>query len=361
MVMSVWLAAVLVAVATLAGSWLARRSSMKVSVGLAIASALMLVTALGEIVPDAVDDAIEQNVPLWVIGLSIVFGFVVITYFTREGCAHDHTKESARHAAGVHRRVKAVATAALFGGTGTAVALAVHRAIEGATLTLTGASAVVLLALLVHSVSEGLALTAMLDLAGKKVGFWMFLACLSPAAGILVAETSPVPPEATPILLGTVAGVLLRTAIVGFRLAGGESGRLPRRAALAAGGVAAALAATLAVAQWLPAPAGEATAQVAAMIRRPITVPMPIPEPSPDFTPKDRTQLRWALTTGRLSLAEILARTDRLTKHTSIWWLLRGRLNGRDLTAHGIGESSTVGDLTGPQRSYLVDAVARKG
>ncbi len=183
MVMSVWLAAVLVAVATLAGSWLARRSSMRVSVGLAIASALMLVTALGEIVPDAVDDAIEQNVPLWGIGLSIVFGFVVITYFTREGAPTTTRRHRPGTPAGVHRRVKAVATAALFGGTGTAVALAIHRAIEGATLTLTGASAVVLLALLVHSVSEGLALTAMLDLAGKKVGFWMFLACLEPGGG----------------------------------------------------------------------------------------------------------------------------------------------------------------------------------
>ncbi len=361
MVMSVWLEAVLIAVATLAGSWLARRSSTKVSVGLAIASALMLVTALGEILPDAVDDAIEQNVPLWTLGVSIVIGFSVITYFTREGCAHEHTKEAARHAAGVHRRVKAVATAALFGGTGTAIALAIHRAIEGASLTLSGASLVVLVALLIHSVSEGLALTAMLDLAGRKIAFWMLLACLSPVAGILVAEMSPIPPQATPILLGTIAGVLLRTAIVGFRLAGGETGRMPRRAAVAAGGVAAALAATLAVAQWMPVSAGEASTPVAALIRRPVAIPLPLPEPTPAFTPKDRSQLRWALTTGRLSLAEILARTDRLTRHTSVWWLLRGRLTGRDLTAHGIPESSTVGDLTLPQRDYLVDAVARKG
>ncbi len=360
MVMSVWLEAVLIAVATLAGSWLARRSSTKVSVGLAIASALMLVTALGEILPDAVDDAIEQNVPLWVLGVSIVLGFAVITYFTREGCAHEHPKEAARHAAGVHRRVKAVATAALFGGTGTAIALAIHRAIEGASLTLSGASLVVLLALLIHSLSEGLALTAMLDLAGRKIAFWMVLACLSPVVGILIAEMSPIPPQATPILLGTIAGVLLRTALVGFRLAGGETGRVPRRAAVAAGGVAAALAATLAVAQWMPVSAGETT-PVAAMIRRPVAIPLPLPEPAPAFTPKDRSQLRWALTTGRLSLAEILARTDRLTRQTSIWWLLRGRLAGRDLTAHGIPESSTVGDLTLPQRDYLVDAVARKG
>jgi zinc transporter ZupT len=117
----------------------------------------------------------------------------------------------------------------MFGGMGTAAALTLHRAIEGATLALTG-SVVVVLALMVHSASEGLALAALLDMARQRLAPWLVVACLSPAAGVLVAELSPLPEHVIPLLLGTVAGVLLRIAVVGVRLAAAQrQGGLRRR------------------------------------------------------------------------------------------------------------------------------------
>ncbi|MFC7641231.1 hypothetical protein ACFQX6_09770 [Streptosporangium lutulentum] len=85
------------------------------------------------------------------------------------------------HAPGLHRRVREVVDAALFGGMGTAAALTLHRAIEGATLALT-ASVVVVIALMVHSAGEGLALAALLDMAKQRLAPWLVVSCVSPAA-----------------------------------------------------------------------------------------------------------------------------------------------------------------------------------
>ncbi|MEO3856902.1 hypothetical protein [Acrocarpospora sp. B8E8] len=231
--MAVWLAVILITLSTLAGAWLARRKSRQVTALLAIASALMLVTALIDMLPDAWQGANENGVPVWALGLAILFGFLVITYFTRKGCGHDHESSKpagGEHAPGLHRRVKEVLSAAVFGGMGTAAALSVHRAVEGATLALT-ASAIVVIALMVHSTSEGLALTALLDMAKQRLTPWLTVSCVSPAVGVLIATISPIPPQVEPILIGVVAGVLLRTAVVGMKLAVSrqQDGRLPRR------------------------------------------------------------------------------------------------------------------------------------
>jgi zinc transporter ZupT len=228
-----WAAVLLVCASTLAGSWLARRNSQRMTIWLAIASAMMLVTALVDLLPDAWHDASESGTPLWTVGLAAVFGFSVITYFTRKGCACPHDEGPARaglHAPGLHRRVKEAVGAALYGGMGTAAALTLHRAIEGATLALT-ASVVIILALTVHSASEGLALAALLDMAKQRLAPWLVVACLSPAAGVLIATFKPLPQQWVPILLGVVIGVLSRTAIVGMRLAGSrqKTGRLSKR------------------------------------------------------------------------------------------------------------------------------------
>ena len=238
-----WAAVLLVSLSTLAGAWLARRNSTKVTVWLAIASAMMLITALADLLPDAWRDAAETGVPLWAVGLAIAVGFLVITYFTRKGCGHGHegTKPAGgRHAPGLHRRVKEAVDAALFGGMGTAAALTLHRAIEGATLALT-ASAVVVIALMVHSASEGLALAALLDMAKQRLAPWLVVSCASPAAGVLIATIAPLPGQIVPILLGMVTGVLLRTAVVGLRLAAASQagGRLSKRHLTIAAGVAA--------------------------------------------------------------------------------------------------------------------------
>ncbi|MFE3448800.1 hypothetical protein ACFXJ8_07665 [Nonomuraea sp. NPDC059194] len=249
-----WVAVGLICAATLAGAWLARRESERVSVWLAIASAVMLVVAVADMLPDAWHDAVETGMPLWVVAVAVVTGFLVVTYFTRKGCgcAADTARRAAGlHAPGLHRKVKEAAGAALFGGMGTAAALTTHRAIEGATLALT-VSAVVVAALMIHSTSEGLALTALLDMARQRLAPWLVVACLSPALGVLAAAYSPLPPTVVPVLLGVVTGVLLRTAIVGMRLAASkqQNGALPRRYVVAAAVVAVVVGATLVVAHW---------------------------------------------------------------------------------------------------------------
>jgi ZIP family zinc transporter len=197
-----WAAVALVSVSTLAGAWLARRNSKRLVVWLAIASATMLVIALTDLLPDAWKEAVETGLPLWVIGIAVATGFLVITYFTRKGCGHDHGSDSGnrsagRHAAGRHRRLKEAVGAALFGGMGTAAALTTHRAIEGMTLAFS-ASIVVVIALMVHSASEGLALAALLQIAKQRLAPWLVVSCVSPVVGVVFATVSPLPGRGGP-------------------------------------------------------------------------------------------------------------------------------------------------------------------
>ncbi|SDH10049.1 hypothetical protein [Nonomuraea jiangxiensis] len=251
----VWLAVVLVALCTLGGAWLARRAVERLTVWLMVASAVLLVIAVTDLLPAAWQGAAAHGVPQWLVGTCAALGFLVIAYFTRGGGAHGHDLPAGagRHAPGLHRRAGEAAGAALFGGVGTAVALVVHRMLDGATLAL-AASVVVVVALAVHSASEGLAVAALLGMARRRLWPWLAISCVSPALGVVVATVRPIPGHVAPILLGTVAGVLARTAVVGFRLAAGQgSGRLPRRHLVVAGTVAATVAGGLGTVQWIGA------------------------------------------------------------------------------------------------------------
>jgi zinc transporter ZupT len=184
------------------------------------------------LLPDAWQDAAETGVPLWAVETAVAFGFLVITYFTRKGCAcpSDSGKSPVGlYAPGRHRRLKEAISAALFGGLETAAAWTTHRAIEGATLALT-ASTVVVIALMAHSASEGLALAALLDLADRRLAPWLLVACVSPAVGVVITTFSPQPGQVVPVLLVMMTGVLLRTAIIGLKRAAGrqDNGRLSR-------------------------------------------------------------------------------------------------------------------------------------
>ncbi|GAA1017922.1 hypothetical protein GCM10009556_068000 [Acrocarpospora pleiomorpha] len=356
-----WVAVALVSLSTLGGAWMARRHSRRVTVWLAIASALMLVTALIDLLPDAWRESVEKGVPLWAMGVSIAVGFVVVTYFTRK----EHAQVSgpgARHAPGLHRRVREWAGAALFGGLGTAAALTVHRAIEGATLALS-ASAVVVIALVVHSASEGLAMVALLDMAGQRLAPLLAVACVSPVVGMVIGTLSPVPGQVVPILLAVATGILLRTAILGVRLAASrhEDRRVPRRHVLTAAGVAATVALAISALQWIPGQPNLAEKQVLGRVMaRPRTVPTPLrPSPTP-FPLRDRRQLRAAFASGALSLAQVFARTDRLTLRTRVAWLLDGHPGYHHdhiadlLHVNGITPDHTVGDLNERQRARLL-------
>ena len=224
---------ILISVSTLAGAWIARRESTRLAIRLAIASAMMMIIALTDLLPGAWQDAVETGVPLWVVGIAVALAFRSSpTSPAKDARAHPTQAERlpARTLPGRDRRLKEAVSAALFGSTGNRRrALTVHRAIEGATLALT-ASAVVVIALMVHSASEGLALAALLDMAGRRLAPWLVVACVSPAVGVLVATFGSLPGQVVPAPLGMVTGVLLRTAMVGLKLAAGrqENGRLSR-------------------------------------------------------------------------------------------------------------------------------------
>ena len=117
---------ILISVSTLAGAWIARRESTRLAIRLAIASAMMMIIALTDLLPGAWQDAVETGVPLWVVGIAVAFGFLVITYFTRKGCAcpSDAGRNyQARTLPGRDRRLKEAVSAALFGGIGDAAAV----------------------------------------------------------------------------------------------------------------------------------------------------------------------------------------------------------------------------------------------
>ncbi|MFI9837602.1 hypothetical protein ACIHFD_11250 [Nonomuraea sp. NPDC051941] len=367
-VWTVWAAVGLVALSTLAGAHLAQRKADRISVWLAVASALMLITALTDVMPDAWREAVATHVPVWLVAVAGLFGYVVITHFTRHGCAHQHdVGRRARHAPGMHRRVEQAVSAAVYGGVGTAVALSLHRMIEGATLVL-AASIIVVAALMIHSAGEGVALTAMLDLARKPLAPWLALACLSPAAGVVLASVAPLPPQSVPILLGVLTGVLLRTAMVGLQMAR-ASGRLPRRQVVVVATGVLAVGGLLVTAQTmlpgaLPAPAVPvAAARLGAPPTPQPRPPSPRPKPTTGPEPMTAGELRTAVAAGRLGLEALLSRTDLATIGADVETVLRA-LPGRSgteitrvLRRGRILSGASIGDLTLRQRHYLLLAL----
>ena len=395
-----WLAMLLISASTIAGAWLVRRDSRRLVAWLAIASATMLALALTDLLPDASREAAETGLPLWAVAASAVTGYLVITYFTRRGCGHghgtaSHAASARRHAPGRHRRLPGAVGAALFGGMGTAAALTTHRAIDGATLAFS-ASLVVLLALMVHSASEGLALAALLEIARRRLTPWLVISCVSPAAGVLFATVSPLPRPMVPILLGMVGGVLLRTAIVGIRLAAGcqAGGLLSKRQIAAAVSTAVAAGVVLTLAHG--GAAGHVSRERAETQRRPgpATTPQAAVPPSPSVRPgtrrsdrpaatparssapvirhgtstsrtrarRERSELLAAVRSGRTDLADVLRRDDEAIEHLRVGRLVRA-LPGRTperatalMRAGDIDEKGYLGDLDRRQRRTLLDA-----
>ncbi|WP_158713190.1 hypothetical protein [Streptomyces sp. NRRL S-1813] len=221
----------LIVAATLSGMWVARRSAGKAGMLLVIASGLLLTTAAVDILPDAWHDASAVGLSGWVvIGVSAL-GYGVMTVFTRNGCGCDADlapQVVGAHAPGRHRKMKEAA-GAISVGMGAATALTVHRVVEGSAVVL-DFSVPVILALVIGSVSDGLALATLLQESHQRLAPWAVMACASPALGVLITSLSPLPAPALPLALSLVAGVILRIAWVGLRLAAKKraKGQLPR-------------------------------------------------------------------------------------------------------------------------------------
>lgn len=355
---SVWISVLLVALATLAGAWLARCNSARVVGWLAVSSAVMLVIAVTDMLPDAWSQAAEADVPLWLVALALALGFLVLTYLTRKGCAcpSQAGPRGGVHAPGRHRRLKEAVGAALFGGMGTAAALTTHRAIEGSTLALS-ASVVVIAALVVHYAGEGLALTILIDMAGQRLAPWLVVACLSPALGVLAAVISPLPERLVPVLMALVTGVLLRTALVGLKLAAAQQadGRLSKRQLAAAATIAIA-AGTLVAAGHQHAEGGHETAAGAIRPSPAARTPM---QPSPAQA-STSGQVLTDLAAGRMSISQMLARADAAVERLAVPQVLQA-LPGygpdksrRLLERAGISPERSIGEISQQQRRRLL-------
>jgi len=195
-------AAGLVAAATVAGAWLARRPGQQQTWFAAAAGALLIIAGL-HLFPDAWASARAAGIWPGLVPVAAVAAFTAAALAARAGCScRPHPGPAS--------------------GAGAAAALAVHRFLEGAAIALAG-SAAVALALATHAFGEGLAAGALLGRQPRRrVGGWLALMCLSPLLGAAAADAFPVPEAAEPVLLAAAAGVLAAAARVSLRAAFGD-------------------------------------------------------------------------------------------------------------------------------------------
>jgi ZIP family zinc transporter len=190
----------LVAAATVAGAWLARRCPGQRQIWFAAAAGALLIIAGLHLLPDAWAGARTARIWPPLVPMAAVAAFVAAGLATRAGCGCQQHREQAS-------------------GAGAAVALAIHRFLEGAAIALAG-SAVIGLALAAHAFGEGLATGALLGgQPRRRVAGWLALMCLSPVIGAAATDTLPIPAAAEPVLLALAAGVLAQAARVSLRVA----------------------------------------------------------------------------------------------------------------------------------------------
>jgi hypothetical protein len=223
------------------------------------------------------------------------------------------------------------------------------------------------------------------------------VACVSPAVGVVYATVSPLPGRVVPVLIGMITGVLLRTAIVGIKLAASKqaSGRLSTQHVAVASVIAVMTAMLLAMAHAGESPEGH-TGQAPAGAKRtarsvdrvgheafshaPTQGPeqgdahangasKAPPQPTPEQrqrssantkqSRRERAQILAAVKSGRITLAEVLQRDDDTTRRLRVRQLLQA-LPGHDpaqvkaLMATNKIPKRRVGALTRRQRRELL-------
>ena len=189
----------LVAAATMAGAWLARRRPGHREIWFAAAAGALLIIAGLHLLPDAWSGARTARIWPGLVPMAAVGAFTAAGLAARVGCG---CQEQQEHASGA----------------GTAAALAIHRFLEGSAIALAG-SAAVAVALAVHAFGEGMATAALLGAQPRRVAAWLAAMSLSPVMGAAAAGAFPVPAAAGPVLLALAAGVLAQAALVSLRAA----------------------------------------------------------------------------------------------------------------------------------------------
>jgi zinc transporter ZupT len=192
--------AALIALATVAGAWLARRRTDRRELYLGAAAGALLVIAGTHLLPDAWSGAERSGLWPWVTLAVSVASFTIAGFAVRAGCSCQSEREEA-------------------GGVGAAVALAVHRLLEGAALAL-ATSAVVAVALGLHALAEGTATGTLLRSASRRrTVLWLTSMCVSPVAGTALTAAWSFPARLAPVLLAVAAGVLAQAARVSLAAA----------------------------------------------------------------------------------------------------------------------------------------------
>jgi zinc transporter ZupT len=188
----------LVAAATMAGAWLARRHPGHREVWFAAAAGALLIIAGVHLLPDAWASARTARIWPGLVPMTALGAFTAAGLAARAGCGCGEHKEHAS-------------------GAGTAAALAAHRFLEGSAIALAGPAVAVALA--VHAFAEGLATAALLGARPRRMALWLAAMSVSPVIGAAVAGAFPVPAAAGPVLLALAAGVLAQAALVSLRAA----------------------------------------------------------------------------------------------------------------------------------------------
>jgi zinc transporter ZupT len=161
----------LVAAATVAGAWLARRRPGHREIWFGAAAGALLVIAGLHLLPDAWSAA--RAVRIWpgLVLVAAAAAFTAAGLATRLGCAcQEHQNQAS--------------------GGSTAVALTVHRFLEGSAIVLAG-SAAVAVALTMHAFGEGLATGALLGAQPRRVAGWLTAMSVSPLFGAATKAASP--------------------------------------------------------------------------------------------------------------------------------------------------------------------------
>jgi len=194
------LGSTLVAIATLAGAWLARRCPDQRQIWFAAAAGALLIIVGLHLLPDAWAGARDARMWPPLVPIAAIAAFMVARLVARAGCGCREHKD---------QRV----------GSAAAAALATHRFLEGAAIALAG-SATVAIALAAHAFAEGLAAGALLGAQPRRrVAAWLSVMCLSPLLGAGTADVLAIPDAAEPVLLAVAAGILIQAAWMSLRTA----------------------------------------------------------------------------------------------------------------------------------------------
>ena len=161
----------LIAAATVAGAWLARRGGGHREIWFAAAAGALLIIAGLHVLPDAWASARAARIWPPLVPMAAIGAFTAAGLAARAGCGCREYTERAS-------------------GAGVASALAVHRFLEGSAVALAGSMAVAV-ALAVHAFGEGLATAALLGAQPRRMAGWLAAMSVSPLIGATVAGAFP--------------------------------------------------------------------------------------------------------------------------------------------------------------------------